>query len=463
MLEYKKVGERKFFVTVDGKFYLIVTYPFKIYSLDTQDEYSAIEAIRDFEVPPVDFEAYKKLVNTYFCLELLPSTRCNLACTGCIAQNPTDVDGGLYRVETCQDMTEDTMFNHIMKAVDLLEERIVNNEMSGDEVSLHFFITGGEPFINGDNLLNALLRGKKAFEEMAVRYSKSSYFNVQIVTNGILIREDQIPKIKELNALITISFDTPYNENKIDRLGNSHREEQIRNFHMLIDNGHKRVSANLCVSADYVDDLDRIMDYLDQRGIVAKASSIQMSPMSPPIHASENFVEKNKNTKISSFKTLPHTAEKFSQKLIDFSEKYGIDMKLYKRRMTALIQQGGLLLRCCILNNKWCIMPSGDIYTCHMLGGIEDFKVGHISDPDWRKSEKYKELSERFYNRLTYNLTPCKDCVLQTICINFIDCPARDLLENGDLDIVGDHQCQCAKSYLLYILEKLIKEEYGDD
>ena len=119
MLEYKKVGERKFFVNVDGKFYLIVTYPFKIYALETQEKESAIQAIQNFEVPVVNFEEYKKLINTYFCLELLPSTRCNLACTGCIAQNPTDSNEGLYKLQTCSDMTEDAMFSYITNEVDL--------------------------------------------------------------------------------------------------------------------------------------------------------------------------------------------------------------------------------------------------------------------------------------------------------------------------------------------------------
>lgn len=458
MLKYEKVAERKFLVDIDGSLYFILTYPFNVYALNTIDRESAKSAILDVEIPEVDFEAYKKKINSYFCLELLPTTKCNLSCTGCIAKKPADSNGGLYDLDICSDMSEDMILDCISKAIDVLEKRIINNEMDGDDISLHFFITGGEPFINGDTLLIALAKGRTKFYEMAAIYDKKAYYDIQIVTNGILIKEDQVPLIRDLNALITISFDTPYNVNKVDASGNSYRDVQLKNFHMLIDNGHKRVSANLCVSADSIDRLDDMMDFLEKCGVVHKASSMQMSPMSPPIHYSE-LLDKN-DTVVSSFKTIPGSAQKFSQKLIDFSEKYNIDMKLYRQRMTALIQQGGLLLRCCILNNKWCITPTGDIYTCHMLGGIDDFHVGSIFDNHWMKRDKYRLLSERFYNRLTYNLTPCKDCVLQTICINFIDCPARDLLENGDLDIVGEHQCEAAKSYLLSILEKIIREEY---
>ena len=121
---------------------------------------------------------------------------------------------------------------------------------------------------------------------------------------------------------------------------------------------------------------------------------------------------------------------------------------------------GGNLHRCCILNNKWCVVPGGDIYVCHMLGGFSDFRVGNIFDDKWDSSQKYKLLSKRFYERLTLNINPCNDCILQTICINFIDCPARNLLENGDLDNVGEHQCEAAKSYLLYLLEDIILKEY---
>lgn len=458
MLKYEKIAERKFLVETDSKYYLVVTYPFKIYYLDTNDFFDAREAIEQFEIPEVDFEEYKKNINSYFCLELLPTLKCNLSCTGCIAKKSLNSDGELYNLDSCQDMSEEMIYGCICKAINLLEQRIINKEMNGDDVSLHFFITGGEPFMNGDNLLNALLRGKESFIKMANYYGKKPYYNVQIVTNGILIKESQINSIKELNALITISFDTPYNVNKIDYAGMSHRNEQLDNFFMLINHGHKRVSANLCVSADCVDKLDDMMQYLDDCGVVKNASSIQMSPMSPPIHYSENLSGNEKV--ISSYKTIPGSAQKFSQKLIDFSQKYNIDMKLYRRRMTALIQQGGLLLRCCILNNKWCITPSGDIYTCHMLGGIDEYHVGSIYDEKWMESEKYKSLSEKFYNRITYQLTPCKDCVLQTICINFIDCPARDLLENGDLDVVGEHQCEAAKSYLLDIFEKILHEEF---
>lgn len=456
-ITYEKIDERKFLAVIDEDYFLIVTYPFRVYHIGASNEFDkddVIVLIKEHAVAEIDIEAYIRKINSYFCLELVPSNRCNLACTGCIAKS----DAGLYSLDNCNDMSEDMIVFCIIKAIAAMENRLINNLVDDDDISLNFFITGGEPFMNGDNLLNGLLEGKRLFEEMARKYGKRATYDPQIVTNGLLIRENQVQKIKELNALITISFDTPLNPNKVDKYGASHREEAVEKFHMLVNAGHKRVSANLCVAAQYVSRLDEMMDYLSARGIIGQASSIQMSPMSPPIHSSESL--NNDNKEISSYKQDLNASRFFSEKLIEYSLKYNTDMKLYRRRMLAQIMNGGILHRCCILNNKWCIMPSGDIYVCHMLGGIEDFHMGSIFNQNWAETEKYAELSRKFYDRLTISVEPCTDCILQTVCINFIDCPARNLLENGDMDYVGAHQCETAKSYLLYLLKDIIKKEF---
>jgi radical SAM protein with 4Fe4S-binding SPASM domain len=455
---YQKIADRKFLVTLKNRYYLLITYPFCIYSIGDCAVYNksdVVQTIHDFSIPDIDIDSYIRKVNSYFCLELLPSTRCNLACTGCIAQATGGNYDSLYSLDPYNDMSEETILFCIQKAIDKMEERLKDGQIDGDDISLDFFITGGEPFINGDNLLGTLVKGKQLFFELAKKYNKSAIYDPQIVTNGLLIQKRHIDKIKYLNVLITISFDTPINPNKLTKSGVSHRETAIEKFHMLIDSGHERVSANLCVEARHVDQLDAIMDYLDSKGIIKKASSIHMSPMSPPIHSSA--------TVISSYKEDLNKTHIFSDKLIEYSKKYDIDMKLYRSRMLAQIINGGVLHRCCILNNKWCIFPSGDIYVCHMLGGIQDYHVGNIFDDNWQSTSKYKSLSEQFYNRLTLHVKPCCDCVLQTICINFIDCPARNSLENGDLNIVGKHQCEAAKSYLLYLLEDIILKEYNEN
>jgi organic radical activating enzyme len=108
-------------------------------------------------------ETYIYRNNTSFCLELLPTTKCNLACTGCIARTQSSSSNNLYSLGSMNDMSEEMMFYCVEQGIDQIIEKLISSQIVGYELSFDVFVTGGEPFININNLLGALLRGRSLF------------------------------------------------------------------------------------------------------------------------------------------------------------------------------------------------------------------------------------------------------------------------------------------------------------
>ena len=116
--------------------------------------------------------------------------------------------------------------------------------------------------------------------------------------------------------------------------------------------------------------------------------------------------------------------------------------------------QGGTQYRCPVAEWKWAVTPTGDVYACHQLVGIEQFKMGNVREPKWYDAPQARAVRERFLARTIDAADSCRACVLKSTCMVFVDCPARSFLEMGHENKVVPHYCKCGKTYL----EKLFGE-----
>jgi uncharacterized protein len=340
------------------------------------------------------------------------------------------------------DMPLEVMLNAIEEAIRQLESR----QASSPNKSLIFemFITGGEPILVWPALRKALQYAKSRLG--AVRHVGEVVFTPHIVTNGTLIDDTVAAQLAESETVITVALDSPFNEVRVDASGTPATPSALVGLKRLIKAGHKRTSVNVVVPGETFSQIDRIFGYLEDQNAFKGVTSIQLSPLAPPIQHTE-FAEKKLATKRSGYLD-PNVCREFSMKLIEYSIRYGLDMKQYGAKVGSLMEQGGARYRCPVAEWKWCVSPNSDVWACHQLVGIEKFRMGNLMDRGWYDSPHARSIRDLFLGRTVESADLCRDCVLSGCCMVFVDCPARSFLEMGDVYLVTPHYCECGKTYL---------------
>jgi radical SAM protein with 4Fe4S-binding SPASM domain len=128
---------------------------------------------------------------------------------------------------------------------------------------------------------------------------------------------------------------------------------------------------------------------------------------------------------------------------------------IYWQRFLNRIREGGYKYRCPAMMHEYCVTPSGDVFPCHNL--TEDsYYLGNITDQNFDITNNNAILNQ-FENRIASKLSPCKDCLFQTICLSSFDCPAHSLHDLGNFYQVDDKFCNASKMILTALLDRFIK------
>ncbi len=100
--------------------------------------------------------------------------------------------------------------------------------------------------------------------------------------------------------------------------------------------------------------------------------------------------------------------------------------EILKRRPTVFFCDMGF--------SNFTVDTKGDIYACHLLVGIQEFKIGNICENSKQLKKKILQEGEMLYkkraNKLRY--TECQNCYLKYYCN---DCIARRYVLNGEIKI----------------------------
>ena len=441
------LGNGIFEVHYLNRFFLMNTFPIRIIEIDkpllVYEKINAniLSALKlKEELPIIDFQGFGAV-------EFIATTRCNLRCTHCTARAFDDVNDSYYGMPA-MDMSRELMFKAIDDSIQQLEIRL--NKYPIKNIQYQMFITGGEPLLVWKDLEATLYYAKNKLDKIP---NITNYiFNPHIVTNGILIDKHIAKSLKEVNAIVTVALDSPFNEVRIDETGKPATPKAIVGLKNLIAAGHKRASVNVVIAGESIDDLDLVFSYLENNKAFEGITTIQLSALAPPIQHTK-FAGKGLSCLSAGFHD-ENICKCFSEKLIEYSTKFNLDMKNYGSRLGSLIKQGGTRYRCPVAEWKWCIVPNGDIYACHQLVGISDFFMGNINEENWYDLDISNKIRNKFKERTVFKTDLCKDCALCSSCMVFVDCPARSYLEEGDIYKVTKHYCLCGKTYL----EKLLGE-----
>lgn len=448
----RKIDKGIFELHFKGRYFLMNAYPIRIIEIEeplSGDELDD-EVLQMLRSGSGNEQILQPPFSGFGAVEFISTTHCNLRCKHCTARDFDESGEATYYGFPAKHMSEDTMKAAIETGIIQLEKRLLDYPVRTPNFEM--FITGGEPVMAWDQMRVAL---RFAHERLAKIPNSDGYvFTPHIVSNGTLIDENIAREMKNLGVQITIALDSPFNEVRVDSSGATATPDAVKGLKALVGVGHKQTSVNVVIAGEDMPLIDKVMDYLEGLGAFEGITTIQLSPLAPPI-AHTSFADKGLSPKKTGF-NCPEICDDFSDKLIEYSRKYRLDMKGYGTKVGNWLLQGGTPYRCPVAEWKWAVTPSGDVYACHQLVGIEQFKMGNISDPGWYDSAQAISIRERFKARTVDNTDLCPDCALVSTCMVFVDCPARSFLEVGSENRIVPHYCRCGKKYLESLLGQQI-------
>jgi len=422
---------------------LIQTLPFKVVEISASSKKNDIlKIINKMKLNAKNYESFRG----YFAIDLVITTRCNLRCKYCYALS--EKKEGFYGLEP-EDMSINTASKIIDISLHYFEREI--KKAKTDKLKFDLFISGGEPLLNLKCVKYILKEFTEKINLLSKKYNAHVDFSSEIATNGTKI-DDKISKLfKKYNTQVVITLDGKLHDKKRMYVDGSGSLNDVLNALKILIRNNNKIKLQSIIPINKIDEQNTVLEFYKKHGLLDKIKRVHLIPQASPIF--DRYLEKDKKTIKEKNKEF---YKMYGESLFKMGKEFDLDIKNYQGRMFRSIEIGGLDHRCPAALWKLSFVPSGDIYPCHQLTNIKEFHMGNVNDGIDRIKIDSSKIKSVFRKRFVWNVTPCKDCVFQTICIPFVDCPARCFLETGNLNTVPDYYCEIHKPYMEKLLEKFI-------
>ena len=301
------------------------------------------------------------------------------------------------------------------------EEWIRLGKEAKENGMLYLLLTGGEPFSRPD------------FQEIVAGLHKMGLV-LTINSNGTLIEEKamewlvQTPPVR-INITLYGASDATYERLCRNPRGFTQVKKAIR---MLRDAGIT-VKINCSLTPYNADDLEGIIGFAKEEGLVVQATSY----MFPPVRREASKVGQND-------RFTPEDAAYYSakiEKLLNGSERFlerakTMDFGSIPSDDDMCIDSEGEGIRCRAGKSSFWITWDGKMLPCGMLPdeGVDLSKLGF--------AEAWKQIT----GKVTCIRLPakCKNCSLKELCRV---CAAMAVTETGHYDQVPEYRCRMAQEY----------------
>ncbi len=373
-----------------------------------EDEGEEEEKLKDF------FRQLKyESDNLPFEATILTTYSCNFKCVYCFEES---VKESVFLDEETSDLVVKWLTRHA--------------ETEGlKKIFLVFY--GGEPLLNVKPVYHISGRLKKWADERGVA------FGLAIITNGSLVNLDLVDRLLPLGLKeIRISIDgerEAHNRNRPFLDGSPTFDIILDNIRRVIDKVNVGIAGNF--DRRNLDSIPRLLDYLEEEGLLRKFSRVDFAPLAPRLGPKMNPGQIELSECLS-----------FFDKDGLFKEVIHIKKELLKRGLKA---PTGLAINACSMimqDAGVTIDPKGIIYNCNSFLGHPEFSIGDVH------RDEFNDNFERFLNIDAWNKCP-KDCPYVPMCQG--GCRFFSYLENKDLSGLA-----CKREYLDRIIPDLIKLEY---
>ena len=367
-MKIEHLGSKRFCIKEKNYYFLINTYPFKIFRFDSYE--SLLKFNHSYK------EESRTLTPTdqpnYFSLELIFSTACNLACTYCYAR---EKNTGCYGIKP-QNMDKITVKRAIEFSFCRLVENLKNNESKKGVFDLYFM--GGEPLLNKRSLFIAMDFITKKKNQLRETLGVNILLQPVISTNGVLI-DDETAKFFKKYKFTYVGVTIDGEKHDLFRkfpTGRGTLKEVLKGVKFLVKN---KVNLKLLsvVPPGGVRNIDKNLSFFQSLNILSSACRVSIVPRAPAINelhrvcsVPQPFVSKMLKTK-ESIRYSEREKRIFANKIIEISKKFNVDERDLRRKITELIYRGGSMYHCPAALWKISITPDGSIYPCHQLVNIK--------------------------------------------------------------------------------------------
>lgn len=323
-------------------------------------------------------------------------------------------------------------------AIDFLLEKSVDRE----NLDVDFF--GGEPLMNFEVVKEIIAYARSNEKE----YGK--HFDFTITTNGMLLNDENIDFINQEMHNVVLSLDGRKEVN--DRMrtrvdGSGSYDKILPNFKKLVE---KRGDKEYYVRGTYTKynlDFSEDVMHIYEAGF----DQISVEPVMEKPEIEYALIEED-------LEQIYQEYDKLAERLSEVKKKGGF-INFFHFMID--LNQGPCVvkrLRGCGSGNEYVsVTPDGDIYPCHQFVGMEEYKMGNLSDGTFRE-----DIKKEFAGTHVYSKPACQDCWAKFYCSG--GCNANNYIYNGDIHKAYELSCKIQRKRLeCAILMKVCEECEGDN
>lgn len=305
-------------------------------------------------------------------LYILPSFKCNFACSYCFSANGR--------------ATEEVTLENLFAAIDFFVSR---KRIDTDRLSISY-LGGGEPTLSWDKVRAGIEHANRLASDQSIKIYHT------IVTNGSRIDKEMAQFLKDNDVLVRVSFEILPD---IQALQRGQYDNVVRGIKALEEAGARHMVRSM-ITPDNVCRLEEMIQALHDNfpGVT--------SVLFDPITSAETFhsVEITQNFYDDYFRHFIACR--------NLGKTLGIDVGCAPLRNLDLIVD-----RYCA--GEFCLTPDGSITICHQVSsprekGYDDFVYGKIVDGELNLDrEKFLRLKTRY---TVYDNPRCNDCCVKWTC-----------------------------------------------
>lgn len=360
-------------------------------------------------------------------LYLLVTDGCNLQCTYCFEETPSFT--GPFRSTRMNTET-------VVRALNLFATMTARHGNPEKKKVIHLY--GGEPLVNRGAVYEAV----SYTHELKARGALPDNCQIAIVTNGVLLNEDDARFFAAHHVTVGLSIDGPATITDLYRIP-KRREvrvtECITSAFRLLRQYNVSIGLSVTLTPQAIERFDEFLAFFtDGEFREANGLSLNLLHFTPNLALPDDYYRSAVQCQIKAFKRF---------------REMGLYEERVMRKVRAFVDQEPVYADCGVVGRQLVIAPDGRIGVC------QDFVKPRTYFPRSVYDEEHHDLLETLFadwrNRSPFSMPQCMDCPALGICGG--GCPASAELKTGSRYNLDERACHHSKQ----ILEWLIWDAYA--
>lgn len=360
-------------------------------------------------------------------LYLLVTDGCNLRCTYCFEETPP-LMGPFQPTQ----MTKET----VVKALDLFATMTTRHGNPEQKKVIHLY--GGEPLVNRKAVYEAV----SYTNELKAYGTLPGNCQVAIITNGVLLNEEDARFFATYNVTVGLSIDGPASITNLYRIPKRRdvcvMERIIAAFRLL---KHYGVSVGLSVTLtpQAIRHFSEFLAFFTNGEFhEVDGVSLNLLHFTPNIRLPDDYYRAAVECQIEAFKRF---------------REIGLYEERVMRKVQAFIDQEPMYADCGVVGHQLVVAPDGRIGVCQDFVKPRTYFPCSVYDADHH--DFLKALFADWRDRSPFFMPQCMDCPALGICGG--GCPASAELKTGNRYNLDERACHHSKQ----ILEWLVWDAYA--